>query len=435
MSLIRQSAQTFGWQVAGFLAVALSGMITARGLLAAAYLYPQLAAILGSLSLGPAIFHRLSRREFPLEDFAGTLAAAAGGLGAASLFLTLLIIWLGGEPFHRGLSWDILFMALVSLPFLFSLGYFSTLLQGVLEIGWYNVVNHGAKFASLGVVLGLWMGGRLRVWDLLIAGALVSALTGCVPIWRLWHRAPGRWHVRSRLFRQLLSDGAQVHLGSVAIFLAGRANLLLANVYLEKADVGYLYLAVSLAELIWFISVAAETVLYPQVAQMNEEDASVLAGRVCRQVLALSIVCGLLLAALAPVAVLLYGGRAFLPATMPLRLLVPGMVVFTVSKILSAIWVRRGWFVLLALLGCGTGVLSCVLNALLIPQMGISGAALATTLTYLANAAVSVGVYRRWVSRDLAAVWRIRGDDLRHLFRSLFTPDRAAPVRHGTSSP
>ncbi|HYL82526.1 MAG TPA: oligosaccharide flippase family protein [Candidatus Acidoferrum sp.] len=426
MSLIRQSGQTLLWQIAGFLAAAVSGMLTARvlgpadrGLLAAVYLYPQLAATLGSLSLGVAIFHRLSRGTFSLQEFAGTCAAASGGLGAISLLVLLFSVWLGGEPLHRGIPWSLLLLTLLPLPCLFSLGLFSSLLQGAMDIGWYNLVNQGSKLLSLLVVLGLLALGRLRVWDLAVAGAVLTAMTGLLPVWRLHRHAPGAWRIRGDLFRSLLADGLRVHLGSIAIFLAARANLFLANAFLPKAEVGYLYMAVTLAELVWFISVAAETVLYPQVAHMTEEEAAILTARVCRQILILSVLSGLALAVLAPAAVLLYGGRAFLPAVTPLRLLLPGIVVLTISKILSALWVRRGWFLMLTVLAGGTGVLSIVLNLFLIPWLGIAGAALATTIPYLVNAGISLWIYRCRISRDVGMVWRVRWQDLVHLARSL----------------
>jgi O-antigen/teichoic acid export membrane protein len=426
MSLIRQSGHTFLWQIAGFLAAAVSGMITARalgpadrGLLAAAYLYPQLAATLGSLSLGVAIFHRLSRCEFSLQEFAGTCAAASGGFGATSLLLLLFTVWVAGEPLYRGIPWSILLLTLLPLPFLFSLGLFSSLLQGVMDIGWYNLVNQGSKLFGLFVVLGLLSLDRLRVWDLVVAGAILTVIAGLLPVWRLHRHAPGAWRVRGDLFRSLLADGLRVHLGSVAIFLAGRANLLLGNAFLTKAEVGYLYMAVTLAELVWFISVAAETVLYPQVAQMAEGDAAILTARVCRQILILSVLSGVTLAVLAPTAVLLYGGRAFLPAVTPLRLLLPGIVALTISKVLSALWVRRGWFLMLTLLAGGTGALSIILNLLLIPWLGTAGAALATTIPYLVNAGISLWIYRCRISRDVGMVWRVRREDLVHLVRSL----------------
>lgn len=426
MSLIRQSGQTFLWQIAGLLAMGVSGMITARalgpadrGLLAAAYLYPQLATTLGSLSLGVAIFHRLSRREFSLQEFAGTCAAASGGLGATSLLLLLFTVWVGGEPLHRGIPWSILLLALLPLPFLFALGLFSRLLQGAMDIGWYNLVNYGPKFLSLLAVLVLLALGRLRVWDLVVVGAVLTAIIGLVPVWRLHRHAPGAWRVRGDLFRFLLADGLRIHLGSIAIFLAGRANLFLANAFLAKEEVGYLYMAITLAELVWFISVAAETVLYPQLAQMAEGDAATLTARVCRQILILSVLSGVTLAVLAPTAVLLYGGRAFLPAVTPLRLLLPGIVALTISKILSALWVRRGWLLMLTLLAGGTGVLSISLNLLLIPWLGIAGAALATTIPYLVNAGISLWIYRCRISRDVGVVWRVRREDLVHLVQSL----------------
>jgi O-antigen/teichoic acid export membrane protein len=130
-------------------------------------------------------------------------------------------------------------------------------------------------------------------------------------------------------------------------------------------------------------------------------------------------VSGLLLAALAPAAILLYGGRAFLPAVTPLRLLLPGVVALTISKILSALWIREGWFLMLSALAGGTALLSISLNLILVPRLGTVGAALATTLPYMANASVSLWIYRRWVSRDLATVLRVRREDLVHLVRGL----------------
>jgi O-antigen/teichoic acid export membrane protein len=278
------------------------------------------------------------------------------------------------------------------------------------------------------VVLALLVLGRLRVWDLVVAGALLTAVTGLVPIWRFRRVAPGSWRVRGRLLRSLLADGLRIHVGGVAIFLAGRANLFLANVFLEKTEVGYLYMALTLAELVWFISVAAETVLYPQAARMTEEEATVLTARVCRQILALSVLSGLVLAALAPAAVLLYGGHAFLPAVPPLRLLLPGIVALTISKILSVIWVRRGWFIMMTFLAGGTGALTVLLNLLLIPAMGVSGAALATTIPYLLNAIASFLIYRRRVSRDVTAVWCIRRQDVQHLVLSVLGQRSQGPI-------
>ncbi|MGH7702126.1 MAG: hypothetical protein ACREMO_03480, partial [Gemmatimonadales bacterium] len=259
MSLIRQSGQTFAWQVVGFLAMALSGMVTARylgpadrGLLAAAYLYPQLAATLGSLSLGVAILHHVGRQKFSPEEFAGTCAAASGGLGVASLALLLAGAWIGGEPLYHGIPWVVLVLVLLPLPCLFALGFFSSLLQGAMDIRWFNLVHHGPKLLSLLAVLVLLASDRLAVWELVIVGAILTALTGLIPVWRMRRHAPGTWRVRATLFRHLVADGLRIHLGGVAIFLAGRANLFLANFYLTKAEVGFLYVAITLAELVWF---------------------------------------------------------------------------------------------------------------------------------------------------------------------------------------
>jgi len=269
------------------------------------------------------------------------------------------------------------------------------------------------------------------VWDLVILGTLVSALIGIAPVWRMRRHAPGPWRFRWELFRTLAADGLRMHLGAVAIFLASRANLFFANYYLPKAEVGFLYIAITLAELLWFLSIAAETVLYPHAAQLSSADAISLTTRACRQVFTLSLAAGILLGLFGPLLISAYAGRAYLPATAPLRLLLPGVVALTISKILSALWIREGWFWLLSALAAGTALLSLALNIGLVPLLGTSGAALATTLPYLGNAAASILLYRRRLSRQTHEVWRLRWEDVQVFVDAL----RRWPARTGNRDP
>ena len=71
------------------------------------------------------------------------------------------------------------------------------------------------------------------------------------------------------------------------------------------------------------------------------------------------------------------------------------------------------------------------LNIALVPLLGISGAALATTFPYLGNAAASIVLYRRRLSRQTHEVWRLRWDDVQVFVDAL----RRWPLRTANRDP
>jgi Na+-driven multidrug efflux pump len=90
---------------------------------------------------------------------------------------------------------------------------------------------------------------------------------------------------------------------------------------------------------------------------------------------------------------------AFLPAAVALKILLPGIVVLSISKVLSSHLTGRGkpiYSTRAALIALGVNI---PLNFWLIPKWGISGAAFASTIAYFIQALV-VLMYFVKVSRN-----------------------------------
>lgn len=81
--------------------------------------------------------------------------------------------------------------------------------------------------------------------------------------------------------------------------------------------------------------------------------------------------------------ILLMYGREFLPAVVPMMILVPGTVLYLVSRVLMQLLSSRG----IPEIPASMLLLSALLNAgiswFLIPAFGIAGAALASTVSYI----------------------------------------------------
>ena len=84
-----------------------------------------------------------------------------------------------------------------------------------------------------------------------------------------------------------------------------------------------------------------------------------------------------------PMVILLFG-RAFLPAVTPMMILLPGTMLYLLARVVIQFLGSRG----LPEISCGALLIACAINAvlswLLIPKLGIHGAAVASSASHVA---------------------------------------------------
>nr|WP_255666520.1 flippase [Haladaptatus sp. DYF46] len=166
----------------------------------------------------------------------------------------------------------------------------------------------------------------------------------------------------------------------------------------SNEQVGYYRAALKLAEFLWFIPLALQTVFVHSMSELwsngETERISRLAARTTRYTFLLTGVMGLGLAALANIAVPIYFGTEYMPAVMPLLLLLPGSLGFAVARPILAISQGKG-DLKFPIIATGTAAgMNFVLNFLLIPRFGMQGAAVSTSIGY-----GSMFVFHLWSAR------------------------------------
>lgn len=411
MSFTKQSLQTFIFQVAGFVIVAITGMITARalgptdkGLSAVVLLYPTLFFTLGHLTIGLSVIHHIGKKEHTIEEYAGNSLLITAIISVLISFVFLGSIFLFKKSFYKDIPITYLAIAMVSIPFYLITYYFSSILQGTLNIKWYNIANQIPKGLTLLLVITLVLLGRFTALEAIIVVVIGVGVGGIICLWKVREIFPKKWAINKKLLGKLLRDGGKIHIGTIATFIFSHVHIFIINYYLSKDDVGYYCIAYALAGVLLFISISVETVLYPKVSGENLEEASGLVTLACRQTFLITLICALILGVLGRYFVLLYGGKAYLPAVAPLLFFLPGMVIFVIPKILATLWVRKGWFLQLTFIAIITATVSILLSVFLVPKYGIKGAALANSLTYLFAALISMVLYYGFVNHKF---WRL----------------------------
>ena len=221
------------------------------------------------------------------------------------------------------------------------------------------------------------------------------------------------WRADVAYTKQALSYGIRAQPGTLLAFLGFRIDVLLVNGYLNATAAGFYSVALATAERAQTVGEAAATVLYPRIA------AEPIAARrarltpiVARTVLWMTMVLAAVFFSVAHWLVVLLYSHRFEPSVKPTEILLLSMVASAVQRVFSADVSGRGRPILNSYVAAVSLSVNIVLNVVLIPRYGISGAAWASVASYSVAAALSCGVYTRLSGNSLASVVVPRREDL-----------------------
>ena len=257
------------------------------------------------------------------------------------------------------------------------------------------IAGVAAGVAQVGIALALFVAGRLTV-----TAALVLSLTGSVVMWAVIAaplvRERGAWIAWDMpLLKTTLRSALVLHLGMTLFFLHLRVDMFMVEAWLGAAPLGQYSIAVTLAETLMLATDAVAVAVLPGQMTNTLAEAAARALRAARVnallgtglACAAAVVCG-------PAIRLVYGA-AYDPAVWPMIVLLPGVVFMGMQRVCGAPALRAGQPARIAAIYGATLSLNIVLNAVWIPRFGITGASLASTVSY----AVGSLLFLAWTAR------------------------------------
>jgi len=143
---------------------------------------------------------------------------------------------------------------------------------------------------------------------------------------------------------------------------------------------------------------------------------------------ALIVSAGVLTFILAPWLVDTLYGKAFHAASDALRIMLPGVAALSCAGILSTFFnYQMGRPMFLVFTSIMNGVVITGLCLLLVPKFGLTGAAWATTITYINAAVVTTWYFCKHSGQSPVQVWIPTLDDLKTITRTLRSPGVITP--------
>lgn len=258
------------------------------------------------------------------------------------------------------------------------------------------------------------LAGRLVVPLVMMGAAAVSLALGsryltlaflwCTALGMLVTSARFLWLLRDDLrrrggspgMRAVLSFSIPAHVGNVVQFLNYRLDLFLVNAMIGLGAVGIYALAVSVAQLLWLISQSAATVILPRVASEVDTTPAAAAARsaqVARLTLYVTFGAALFLALFGRLFIPLVYGEKFRDSLQPFLLLLPGISGFSIAVVLAAHIAGAGRPTINVVVSAVSLVVTLILDLTLIPAIGVPGAAIASSASYLTTAFVTAGIF------------------------------------------
>ncbi|MCC6850543.1 MAG: flippase [Deltaproteobacteria bacterium] len=379
-----------------------AGIITARvlgphdrGLFTLLITLPQTLVTFAKMGVAQANVYYVRRANVPVSTVASnslvlTFVVSLAVLAACSVAGHWII-----DPFVDGAPWSYVWLALVLVPFLLIESYFMAILQAVEAFGAYNlqsIIKAVLSFVGIATALLLAHG---KLWEALVSQVSVLATCNLWLLIQCYRVAPFGLRWNQRVGRGTLSFGAKSYAQTLAAHLHYRIDLYLIALLLTPEQVAFYSIAVNMTNPILQIPDAIGTVIFPKLAGSSDQAAHERTAVTCRHTLFATLVAAVFYAGVGSQLMVLFYGSRYAPAIAPMFMMLPGIIMISMYQILSRNFTSRNRQQINIVAAGVALAVNAGANLLLIPRLGIVGAALSTAISYSLAAGILLAVFVR----------------------------------------
>ena len=322
--------------------------------------------------------------------------------------------------FLQGITSLQMLVVLVTVPLIIFKSSMITVLLGLQDIVEYNQINIVDKILSLVLLAGF----------LLIAvsptAAMLSILAGTAVIsaWQVYNfviRCRIHPKLDSSLMKAMLGYGLKAQAGNIIQRLNYRLDVFIVNYYLPIEQVGIYGIAVVLGETLWGVTGSIATIVFPIASSStNKEEMTTFTNQITRVSFSIIIIFSVIIALIGKTFIILWFGPAFATAAGALLWLLPGISIFSVSNILASYLAGVGLVEKNIYSSIVSAIVTVIFDIYLIPRIGINGASIATSLSYIIFTLMTIWFYVRHTQARLQDILILKRSDIAQI-RSFIT--------------
>lgn len=404
-----------------FLALA-GAVVTARllgpsgkGLYSLSITFAGLVLTFTNLGITASTSYLIAKKAFGLPEVLGNTVFLSLFTSLISVIAGALIAFLLPQYIVPGVPPLFLALALLAIPFHLTVSNLNNIFLGLNRIKHYNAFSALRALSDLAFVVLFVYLLRLGVQGALF-GHVLSAAVVCSMVfaWTYLSITKGiSMKPDPAYLRKAINYGFRTHISNILVFLFMRFDLVLVNWFLNPAAVGLYGTAAAISNQLDLVPYAIGLLLFPKVASQEDDDRKkILTPRICRSVLLFTLLgAGAVFAVSEHLVVFLFS-QSFYGSVAPLKILVFSVSALSVWRILSNDIAARGFPEYNIAINLMAVLINISLNIVLIPSVGIQGAALASFFSCATASFCALGVYCRLSGNKMRKVLLVQPEDL-----------------------
>jgi O-antigen/teichoic acid export membrane protein len=343
----------------------------------------------------------------------------AAGVGTAAGVVSMLLLPILRERWIPDLPEDSLWLAAVALPFAIYANLWTGLAIGMERVLTANAVQLASALLTLilTIISVVWLRGGVPAAISVYVAVLAVQSVAMLALARRFSAGEQRADISKALSTDLIGFGLRGYTGALSTLVWARSTLFVLDHFHGAAAVGAFSVAQQLAEKMLLPAHIIKDVVYKRIASASRAEATDMTNRYLRL-----ITCGLIPLMLlggwtAPYVCAWIFGPQFAAAARPFQVLLLGTMVMLVSIVLIPFFLsqlnRPG---LLSILAWVNGVVNVSLALLLVPRMGVIGAALAMLCTQVLGTVIVFFMYLRLAPTRFVGTTQLSTHDLALVF-------------------
>lgn len=362
-----------------------------NGIIAALLVYPSLFMSIGSLGIRQSTTYFLGKGIFTEEE----IKRAITQIWLVTTVFSIGVCFILMRYFSKsGENLGLVTLALLPIPFTLFNTYNSGIFLGKNEIGSFNKINWIPICITLIItsILVLWLSFGVSGYLIALIGGPVF-ISGVLLLKNKFIRAFS-FNYNWVIIKRMLSLGLVYAIALLIINLNYRIDVILLDNLSSAFETGIYSKGVSVTEYLWQIPMLLSTVVFARSAVSKDDKGFSLKVAQLLRLSFLVIGCGaLVLFVFSKFIIILMYGEAFVNSVLVLNILLPGVVLLTIFKVINMDLSGKGkpWVSLKAMIPAL--IINIILNVVLIPEYGASGAAIASTISYSMAAMLFIVFY------------------------------------------
>ena len=307
------------------------------------------------------------------------LLSLVAGTVVAMFVLVIVGIWPDVLPFDNTL----LFLILFGFPIALAYVLIQSLLVGLHEIQFYNVIELLNKTLALSLIGVCVLSSSITVSRIFMTGVLALLIVLTISLFHLKKHSKELPKFDIRFFQHHFGFGFKAYLAAFFSFLMLKLDLWMVQYFLGTKETGYYSIATAMSDMLYVFPMLVGKLLFPRLSaeyDVRERRKQIKLVAILVAIV-MSFIAFLALLVIEPVVQIAFGS-AFLFSVPAFLWLLPGIVCLSINAIFMNYFASVGMPTIVIFFPFCAFLLNAILNLYFVPSYGLVGAAFSSSIAY-----------------------------------------------------